>query len=234
VILIEDKASGTQLIQELREAGVSAVTRYKPEGNKIMRLNAQTLLCDMRHGTEFPQLHHKVRCVEALVATNRNASRRPILAGHARDHLQRRIPLGVTGGAGEFGIDHKAAAVLHENVADEAQLRALSWAFAVEPCVRIGRRGVCLVRALLAVELTSALRPSVAGRSSGSLFESSCGGSSALKLFIEAQASMRVPSIEKCSVDKSRFTLGRSSTAHKKPAATSPSRSRSRFLEKVE
>jgi predicted phage terminase large subunit-like protein len=35
VILIEDKASGTQLIQELREAGVSA-------GNKIMRLNAQT------------------------------------------------------------------------------------------------------------------------------------------------------------------------------------------------
>jgi predicted phage terminase large subunit-like protein len=39
VILIEDKASGTQLIQELREAGVSAVTRYKPEGNKI---NAQT------------------------------------------------------------------------------------------------------------------------------------------------------------------------------------------------
>jgi phage terminase large subunit-like protein len=35
VILIEDKASGTQLIQELREAGVSV-------GDKIMRLNAQT------------------------------------------------------------------------------------------------------------------------------------------------------------------------------------------------
>ena len=48
----------------------------------------------------------------------------PSSAGHALDHLQRRIPLGVTGGAGEFGIDHKAAAVLHENVADEAQLRA--------------------------------------------------------------------------------------------------------------
>jgi predicted phage terminase large subunit-like protein len=42
VILIENKASGTQLIQELREAGVSAVTFYKPEGDKIMRLNAQT------------------------------------------------------------------------------------------------------------------------------------------------------------------------------------------------
>jgi predicted phage terminase large subunit-like protein len=42
VILIEDKASGTQLIQELREAGISTVTCYKPEGDKIMRLNAQT------------------------------------------------------------------------------------------------------------------------------------------------------------------------------------------------
>lgn len=42
VILIEDKASGTQLIQDLIEAGVSHVTRYKPDGDKIMRLHAQT------------------------------------------------------------------------------------------------------------------------------------------------------------------------------------------------
>jgi predicted phage terminase large subunit-like protein len=42
VILIEDKASGTQLIQDLIEAGLSRVTRYKPEGVKIMRLHAQT------------------------------------------------------------------------------------------------------------------------------------------------------------------------------------------------
>jgi predicted phage terminase large subunit-like protein len=42
VILIEDKASGTQLIQDLIEAGLSRVTRYKPEGDKIMRLHAQT------------------------------------------------------------------------------------------------------------------------------------------------------------------------------------------------
>ena len=41
-ILIEDKASGTQLIQDLIEAGLSRVTRYKPEGDKIMRLHAQT------------------------------------------------------------------------------------------------------------------------------------------------------------------------------------------------
>ena len=42
VILIEDRASGTQLIQDLIEAGLSMVTRFKPEGDKIMRLHAQT------------------------------------------------------------------------------------------------------------------------------------------------------------------------------------------------
>ena len=42
VILIEDKASGTQLIQDLIEAGLSHVTRYQPDGDKIMRLHAQT------------------------------------------------------------------------------------------------------------------------------------------------------------------------------------------------
>lgn len=42
VILIEDKASGTQLIQDLIDAGVSHVARYKPDGDKIMRLHAQT------------------------------------------------------------------------------------------------------------------------------------------------------------------------------------------------
>jgi predicted phage terminase large subunit-like protein len=42
VILIEDKASGTQLIQDLLDAGLSRVTPYKPDGDKIMRLHAQT------------------------------------------------------------------------------------------------------------------------------------------------------------------------------------------------
>jgi predicted phage terminase large subunit-like protein len=42
VVLIEDKASGTQLIQELTEEGIHAVTAYKPEYDKVMRLHAQT------------------------------------------------------------------------------------------------------------------------------------------------------------------------------------------------
>jgi predicted phage terminase large subunit-like protein len=41
-ILIEGKASGTQLIQDLIEGGLSMVTRFKPDGDKIMRLHAQT------------------------------------------------------------------------------------------------------------------------------------------------------------------------------------------------
>jgi predicted phage terminase large subunit-like protein len=42
VVLIEDRASGTQLIQELRKEGLRVVKPYAPEGDKIMRMNAQT------------------------------------------------------------------------------------------------------------------------------------------------------------------------------------------------
>jgi len=42
VVLIEDKASGIQLIQELRDKGHSMVKAYKPVGDKFMRAMAQT------------------------------------------------------------------------------------------------------------------------------------------------------------------------------------------------
>ncbi len=42
IVLIEDKASGTQLIQELVNDGLRIVQAVKPEGDKVMRLNAQT------------------------------------------------------------------------------------------------------------------------------------------------------------------------------------------------
>ena len=45
-ILIEDKASGTQLIQELIQAGMSHVQGVKPDGDKIMRLHAQTAVIE--------------------------------------------------------------------------------------------------------------------------------------------------------------------------------------------
>jgi predicted phage terminase large subunit-like protein len=46
VVLIEDKASGTQLIQELIAEGCYAVTRYQPTTDKIMRLHAQTAIIE--------------------------------------------------------------------------------------------------------------------------------------------------------------------------------------------
>lgn len=45
-ILIEDKASGTQLIQELIQDGAYGVTRYEPQGEKIMRLNSVTSMIE--------------------------------------------------------------------------------------------------------------------------------------------------------------------------------------------
>ena len=45
-LLIEDKASGTQLIQELIANGCHGVTRYQSECNKIMRMNAQTAMIE--------------------------------------------------------------------------------------------------------------------------------------------------------------------------------------------
>ena len=45
-MLIEDKASGTQLIQDLIADGCHGVTRYQPTGDKIMRLHAQTAVIE--------------------------------------------------------------------------------------------------------------------------------------------------------------------------------------------
>ena len=41
-IVIEDKGSGTQLLQTLRAANVGGLTAYRPEGDKIVRMSAQT------------------------------------------------------------------------------------------------------------------------------------------------------------------------------------------------
>jgi predicted phage terminase large subunit-like protein len=46
VVLIEDKASGTQLIQELVADGLHAVTPYQPQSDKVMRMHAQTAMIE--------------------------------------------------------------------------------------------------------------------------------------------------------------------------------------------
>ena len=57
VILIEDKASGTQLIQDLLAEGISMVKGCKPEGDKVMRVHAQS--ATMENGFVFlPERAH--------------------------------------------------------------------------------------------------------------------------------------------------------------------------------
>jgi predicted phage terminase large subunit-like protein len=46
VVLIEDKAPGTRLIQELIEQGLHAVTRCQPQTDKVMRMHAQTAMIE--------------------------------------------------------------------------------------------------------------------------------------------------------------------------------------------
>jgi predicted phage terminase large subunit-like protein len=46
VVLIEDKASGTQLIQDLIAGGCHGVTRYHPEGEKTMRMHSRTAMIE--------------------------------------------------------------------------------------------------------------------------------------------------------------------------------------------
>jgi predicted phage terminase large subunit-like protein len=46
VVLIVDKTSGTQLIQELVAEGLHAVTRYQPQADKVMRMHAQTAMIE--------------------------------------------------------------------------------------------------------------------------------------------------------------------------------------------
>ncbi len=57
VVLIEDKASGTQLIQELFELGLHPVTRYQPQSDKVMRMHAQTAMIENGLSTRRRRRH---------------------------------------------------------------------------------------------------------------------------------------------------------------------------------
>jgi hypothetical protein len=57
IVLIEDKASGTQLIQELVAEGLDAVTRDRPQADKVMRMHAQTVVPGLEPGVENGFVH---------------------------------------------------------------------------------------------------------------------------------------------------------------------------------
>src|SRR5215213_5865894 len=89
---------------------------------------------------------------------------RPI--GPRFDHREGRNPLGMTIRRREPGIDDQPRAVLHQGVADEAELRLHAGSLAVEPGLGVGRALVGLIRALLALEVDLEMRPPLEAGSS--------------------------------------------------------------------
>jgi predicted phage terminase large subunit-like protein len=101
-VLIEDKASGTQLIQELIADGLHAVTRYRPQSDKVMRMHAQTAMIEngfvhlperapwlaqyLHELTAFPNGKHddQVDSTAQLLDWFKQAGREPGILGYYR------------------------------------------------------------------------------------------------------------------------------------------------------
>jgi predicted phage terminase large subunit-like protein len=108
VVLIEDKASGTQLIQELIAEGLHTVTRYRPQSDKIMRMHAQTAMIEngfvhvperapwlaqyLHELTAFPNGKHddQVDSTAQMLDWFKGASREPGILGYYRMLAQTR------------------------------------------------------------------------------------------------------------------------------------------------
>ena len=119
-----------------------------------------------------------------------------------------------------------ALADLVTGVTQVAELGRLTIAFLVQPCFGFGGAAVRFVGALFLLDAALRVRPGPSrSLSSPSLRR---------KLLIDAHASSSVPSPERWSLDSSPLTFGRATIAARTLAAISPSRSRPRFLEKLE
>ena len=109
-------------------------------------------------------------------------------------------------GLGHGGLDNQAVAILHQGVADIAKVRSLLAALAVKLGLRISDRGMGGIGQFLSIE--------------GALFVaaqwSSGGPSLGRKLLIDAQASSKVPSTVKCSLESSLLLQACANTAAKK------------------
>ncbi len=104
VVLIEDKASGTQLIQELIHDDCHGVTRYQPTIEKIMRLHAQTAMIEngfvhipqtapwleeyLHEITVFPKGKHDDQ-VELDCSVSGLVQNAHVELGHLRDHRRK-------------------------------------------------------------------------------------------------------------------------------------------------
>src|SRR5215213_2870690 len=116
---------------------------------------------------------------------------RPI--GPRFDHREGRNPLGMTIRRREPGIDDQPRAVLHQGVADEAELRLHAGSLAVEPGLGVGRALVGLIRALLALEVDLEIAPATRGRIIG------------IPLSLGSEALHRGPRLDESTIDAEVF-----------------------------
>lgn len=153
----------------------------------IDRRSAPTgVLRHVRRHLHGAQLVDEILRVIPLVGTQCG---RPRPVGVRLDHVQRRHALGMSVRMGQTGVDQQAMPVFHQPVSDEAKLGFLALPLLVEPGVRIGGRAMRRVRPLPAMEVGLLIASAALGRSSVP--------SRGLTLFIDAHASISVPSTEK-------------------------------------
>src|SRR5215831_670036 len=146
----------------------------------------------MRRDVDRAQIGHMISSVIGFVFAHRNASAE--LLDFDLEHRLRSAPLSGAGGERDHAGHRQPMPVLHRGVAHVAELRLPPGCLAVKSAVGIGHARMRVVLALLPMEVgppSSSPLPSL-GR----------------KLFCEAQASISVPSTEKCSSDNSGLTCG--------------------------
>lgn len=66
----------------------------------------------------------------------------PTVIRQGSDHIGRRFPLGRAGGQRQPGVDEQAMAVFHQGMTQEAEFGLLALAFAIQPGLRVGGRGM--------------------------------------------------------------------------------------------
>src|ERR1700680_4768454 len=170
----------------------------------------------MRRHVHGAKIGDMIGRVIRLVLTGRNAAAGSFAPG--LEHDLRGAALSGAAGLRDNAGHRQPMPVLHCGVAHIAELRLPPGGLAIEPTVGVGRTWVSFLRFCpwKSAPPSSSPLPSL-GR----------------KLFCDAQASINVPSTEKCSSDNSGLTWGWRRSRVMKFVNTSPFCSRSRFFVKV-
>ncbi len=166
----------------VRPARSGYLSTHAEADTRILGAPAAGVLGDVAGHPALAQFHDEVPASKP-----RSAASVIGLKDGSRSSIARARAAGFGGGAGELGIDHQAVPVLHQHVADKAELRLLPAAFAVQPGVGIGGRGVAIVGAPLAPAALARPPPLGCGRCSGRV-RIVLGP----ELFIDAHASTRL------------------------------------------